>query len=364
MRAWQYHGFGDMRLDTIPYPELKPGWLMVKTRVVQLSITEIVRASGLATGGADYYARALAKGEPVRLGGHEYTAEVVEVGEGVEGFKPGDRIVPGAKTACGVCPLCKSGHSQFCRSGPNIAREIPGLLAEYAAVPVPPHAKIPENVSDSEGACIQSLTSAMAWIETSQLQIGDVVAVFGQGVMGLNCMQAARVSGAKKVIGIDVRPEALELSRKLGADEVVDATKVDPVEAILEFSESRGADVVFETAGGSKAQGLSGADTFKKAIAAVRNSGKVLTVGAIGDSPEVDFLALRKKDISVLSTHPPTKRTQLHAISLVATKRVQVAPTVTHVVHGLEKVPEAKEITANKAKYGAMGPAQIVVSGG
>jgi threonine dehydrogenase-like Zn-dependent dehydrogenase len=353
-----------MRLDTLPVPEVKPGWVILKTRVVQPSITEVIRSQGLATGSSDDIKKAIEERAPVQLFGHEFCAEVIEVGDGVKDMMPGDRVVGGAKIPCGECSLCRSGTGHLCRRGPHIGIHIPGMFAEYGCVPAVALAKVPDTISDSEGACIQPLTAAVTAAETADIEVGDTVAVFGQGVMGLGCMQVARSSGAREVIGVDIRTESLELATKLGADHVVNATKVDPVKAIIELTDGFGVDVVFETAGGSRKQGLAGTETIMPAISSVRDCGKVIQVAQIGETAQLDLLMFRKKNVVYKFSRPQTPRTLLHTIALVATKRVQVAPLVTHILDGIEKVPDAFEITSNKAKYGALNPAQVVVHTG
>jgi len=364
MRAWRLYDYGDMRLDAIPFPKVKPDWVILKTRVVQPSITEVIRSQGLATGLSNDIKKAIEEHAPVQLFGHEFCAEVIEVGQGVENVRPGDRVVGGAKIPCGECSLCRSGSGHLCRRGPHIGIHTPGMFAEYGCVPAVALAKVPDTISDSEGACVQSLTSAVTATETADIEVGDTVAVFGQGVMGLGCMQVARSSGARKVIGVDVRTESLDLASKLGADHVVDGSKVDPVKAIIELTDGFGVDVVFETAGGSRKQGLAGTETIMQAVGSVRDCGKVIQVAQIGEKALLDLLLFRKKNVVYKFCRPQTPRTLIHTIALVASKRVQVAPMITHTLDGIEKVPEAFEITSNKAKYGALNPAQVVVHKG
>lgn len=94
---------------------------------------------------------------------------------------------------------------------------------------------VDDRISDSEAACVQSLSDSVASVETAELHIGDSVAIFGQGSMGLECMQIVRASGAGRIITVDVRLEACAVSRELGADHVINARDTDPVEAIRDL---------------------------------------------------------------------------------------------------------------------------------
>src|SRR3954464_11506853 len=113
---------------------------------------------------------------------------------------------------------------------------------------------------------LQSLSDSVAAVETAEIRIGDSIAIFGQGSMGLECLQVARVSGAGKIITIDVRDEACAMSKELGADHAINASHEDPVAAIRELTNGNGVNIVFECAGGSPKQGLAGIRTLTQAV--------------------------------------------------------------------------------------------------
>ncbi|MBI2908553.1 MAG: alcohol dehydrogenase catalytic domain-containing protein [Chloroflexi bacterium] len=362
MKAWRFHGIGDMRLDEVPYPELKPDWVILKPRVVQPSVSEAQRAVGLAISGTETFKKLLAEKAPIALFGHEFCAKVVEVGADVTNVRVGERVAVESRVPCHQCRLCLGGSPWLCRKGPSMGRHIAGGFAEYTTVPAEILEVLPESVTDNEGACIQPLTGAVKSIAAARIQLGDTVAVIGQGPMGLYCLQLARVSGAGKIIGVDVRQESLALSRQLGADYTVNAREVDPVKAVLEYTEGIGADVVFEAAGGSPQQGLAGTTTLPQAMAMVRDLGKVVQVAWIGNSVTCPIDSWRERGITYLTSESCPPKLTKWAVHLVATKRVQLAPLISHVLEGLDKVPEAFHITSHKSEYKATNPAQVVVS--
>jgi threonine dehydrogenase-like Zn-dependent dehydrogenase len=229
------------------------------------------------------------------------------------------------------------------------------LLPEIALV------KVDDRISDNEAACLQSLSDSVAAVETADLQLGDAVSIFGQGCMGLECLQIARASGAGKLITVDVREEACRISKELGADEAINASERDPVAAIRELTDGNGADVVFECAGGSPKQGLSGTKSLLQAIGAVRSGGKLVGVSWFGQPLEVDIDLLRERSLRYLFPDISTLAHLEHTVRLAAAGRVRLKPVITHVLHGIESVPQAFEITANKAKYKAINPAQVVL---
>jgi threonine dehydrogenase-like Zn-dependent dehydrogenase len=174
-------------------------------------------------------------------------------------------------------------------------------------------------------------------------------------------MQVARNSGAGLIVTVDVRDEACEISKELGADHAINAKRSDPVEAIRELTEGNGADVVFECAGGSPKQGLAGIRTLTQAIDAVRSGGKVVGVSWFGDPLELDVDILRERSLRYVFPDISTSAHLQHTVRLVASGRVRLKPAITHVLNGIETVPEAFEITANKGKFKAINPAQVVM---
>jgi threonine dehydrogenase-like Zn-dependent dehydrogenase len=179
--------------------------------------------------------------------------------------------------------------------------------------------------------------------------------------MGFECMQVARNCGAGRIITVDVREEACQKSLELGADTSINAKQEDPVAAIRDLTEGNGADVVFECAGGSPRQGLSGSQTLTQAIDAVRSGGKIIGVSWFGEPFPLDIDLLRERSLRYLFPDISTAAHLEHTVRLVASGRVQLKPMITHILPGIESVPQAFEITANKGKYKAISPAQVVL---
>ncbi len=361
MKAWRFYAFGDMRLDDVPEPACRPGHVIAEPLCVQPSVTEAQLAFGIPTLAYASIKRRLETEAPVQLFGHEFCARVVQVGEAVTRFKPGDRVAARAKLPCGSCPFCLEGKNHLCRKGPIIGFQLPGCFAERALLPEIALVRVDDRISDSEAACLQSLSDSIAAVETAQIGIGDSVAIFGQGSMGLECLQIALNSGAGLIITVDVRDEACKVSLELGAEVALNANTVDPVTAIKELTGGNGADIVFECAGGSPKQGLAGTRSLMQAIDSVRSGGKLIGVSWFGAPMEIDVDLLRERSLRFLFPDISTLAHLEHTVRLVASGRVRLKPTITHVLHGLESVPKAFEITANKGKYRAINPAQVVL---
>src|SRR3954454_5778183 len=361
MKAWRFYGFSDMRLDDVPEPVIKPRHVIAEVLCVQPSVTEAQLAFGIPTLAYSRIKQRLETEAPVQLFGHEFCVRILETGPGVIHFQAGDRVAARAKLPCEGCSLCTSGRAELCRKGPIIGFQLPGCFSERAILPEIALVKVDDRISDNEAACLQSLSDSVAAVQTAQIGIGDSVAIFGQGSMGLECLQVARNSGAGMLISVDVREEACRMSAELGADHALNARTCDPVEAIRELTGGEGVDVVFECAGGSPKQGLAGDETLSQAIEAVRSGGKIVGVSWFGAPLQVNIDTLRERSLRYVFPDISTVQHLEHTVHLVASGRVRMKPTITHVLNGIEAVPLAFEITANKGKYRAINPAQVVM---
>ena len=281
MKAWRFYGFGDMRLDDVPEPVCRPGHVIVEPLCVQPSVTEAQLALGIPTLAFERIKRRLETEAPVQLFGHEFCARVVEVGAGRQPGPAGRSRGGAGQAALRLLPALPEGKHHLCRKGPIIGFHLPGCFAERALLPEIALVHVDDRISDSEAACLQSLSDSVAAVETAGIAIGDSVAIFGQGSMGLECLQIARSSGAGLIVTVDVREEACRVSRELGADHALNA-RGDDRRGHPRLTGGNGADVVFECAGGSPKQGLAGNRTLMQAIESVRSGGKLVGVSWFG----------------------------------------------------------------------------------
>lgn len=361
MKAWVVHGFNDMRLTEVPIPSPVPaGWILVRVLTVQPSITETLLFQGLPTYNLGLVRKTLDAG-PFQLFGHEYSAEVVEVGKGVEGLRPNMRVASRSVSSCGDCWLCKHGRRDECQKGPLTGFHYPGCFAQFALLPADTVVPLPDSISDSDGAALQPLSDSVAGVAAADIKLGDVLLVIGQGVMGLGAMQAARAAGAMTVVTCDVKDRALQLSRQLGADVAVDARRDDPVKVVQELTHGRGADVVIECAGGPKEQGLAGTATLSQAAAAVRDGGVVVGSALYGEGTFLPYTEFRHRSIRYVFPAPITNTLMAYVVSLVSSGRVRLDSTISVVLEGIERVPEAFELTSGKTDTTLINSAQVVI---
>ncbi|MFC1943084.1 zinc-binding dehydrogenase [Chloroflexota bacterium] len=358
MKAWRLHDYGDHRFEEVPIPESKPGWALVKVKVVQVAVVEAGLVEGMSHRSQSRMAKMLSEGKPVQLG-HEYCGEVVEIGKGVTALKVGDRVSSENPIPCGTCAGCQA--SKECLSPMDLRVEIPGAFAEYMCIPEIGLIKMPDGPTDNEVAAFQPLSACVSHVRSTNIQMGDTVVVLGQGPMGLGTLQIAKLAGAGLLIAVDVRPEALDSARDYGANIVINSGEADAVKEVKRLTEDVGADVVYDEAGGRPKDGLAGFQTIEQAIQMVRIGGKVIQGANLEGNMEIDPVFMNTRSIRYIFPSRPVVADFQYAAFLVASGRLKVAPQISHVLHGLEKVPEALQITVNKAKYRATNPPQIVV---
>jgi Zn-dependent alcohol dehydrogenase len=226
--------------------------------------------------------------------GHEASAVVEAVGDGVTDLASGDHVVVSWVPQCGACFFCRRGQPQLCQTSdvvllaggqldgsprlrldgaPLFQMSGAGTFSEVTVIPATAAVRIPDDLPLDVAALLGCavLTGVGAALNTAAVAPGDAVAVVGCGGVGLNVVQGARIAGAATIVAVDVNPAKLTAARAFGATAVVDASKVDPVNAVRDLTGQRGADVAFEALG-------MGA-TIHQAVDMTRRGGQAVLVG-------------------------------------------------------------------------------------
>jgi L-iditol 2-dehydrogenase len=271
MQAVMFLGPGELELRELPIPEAGPGELLVRVRAATTCGTD-----------AKTYRRGHHLMVPPSLFGHEFAGEVVAVGEGVERFKPGMRVVPHNSAPCQTCYYCKHGQENLCD---NLLFNF-GAFAEFAIIPAPivrlNTFEIPDNLSFPEASLLEPLVSVMHGQRVIQIQPGEHVAIIGAGgPIGLMHLQMAKLSGAAQVIAVDLSEARLKVANQLGASAGINPRDVDPVAAIKELTSGRGVDVAIESAGAKEA--------WHTAVQSVRKGGRVLWFGGLKGGTQIEL---------------------------------------------------------------------------
>ena len=342
MRAAVFEGPGRIGLQERPMPACGP-----TDAIVRVTMTTIC--------GTDVH---ILRGEypvaPGRIVGHEPVGVIHALGSAVSGYEVGDRVLVGAITPCGACFFCQHGDGAQCSGhedqwemigGWRLGNSADGVQADYFRVPYAQAnlAKIPDGLSDEQCVLLADIASTgISAAETAQVRIGQTVAVFAQGPIGLCATAGARLKGASLIIGIDAIEKRLLLSREMGANEVIDFTQEDPVAAIKRLTEGRGVDVAIEALGKP--------ETFQWCLEATRPGGIVSSLGVYGGKLEipVEPFIYGIGDKKILSTLCPGGKERMNTLMrLVSTGRLDLSKLITH-RYGLDQIEEAYELFANQ----------------
>lgn len=232
MRVAMYYNNKDVRVEEMPIPEIGPGELLVK-----------VMASGIC--GSDVMEWYRIKKAPLVLG-HEITGEIVKVGEGVKGYKEGNRVFVSHHVPCNTCRYCLNGHYSVCDTLRS-TNFYPGGFAEYIRVPQINVDRgtflLPEGMSFEEGVFIEPLACVVKGQKLARLQPGQSVLVIGSGISGLLHIQLARACGAGLIVATDINDYRLKAAQRFGADKTIHA-KEDVPTRLREVNDGRLADMV------------------------------------------------------------------------------------------------------------------------
>jgi len=319
MRAAILHGREDVRIEQVPIPRAAAGELVVRVGAALTCGTDLkVFRRG-------YHARMIV---PPALFGHEQAGTVVEAGDGVESFKPGDRVVALNSAPCGKCYFCL-------RSQENLCDDLlfnNGAYAEFIKIPERIVAKntlvVPENVPLENAALTEPLACAVHGFEDSQPRKGDVVAIIGGGPLGLMILHVAALAGFE-TISIVKREGQVEAAKALGATHVVQASTIR--KAIRDTRaltpNDRGVDIAIEAVGLPEA--------WQEAVELVRKGGTVNFFGGCAANTHVnlDTNRLHYSDITLRATFHHTPAMCRKALALIASGRFQASAFITGHAH-------------------------------
>ena len=268
-----HKGVGNLELRETSIPKIKPNEVLIEIKAAGICGTDIHIKHDLFP----YY-------PPVILG-HEFSGEIIEVGQEVTMFKPGDRVVGEPHTrACGKCELCRTGNIQICAQKRSPGWGIDGAFTKYLAFPEHLLHAIPNNLSFEEAALIEPAANAVQDVlERAKVEPDDFVVINGPGPIGLLSAMAARAGGAGTVVLVGTSSDKatrLPVAKKIGFDQLIIADETDAVKTIQEMTNGRGADLVVEASGSARAIAAS--------VGMVRRLGRISQIGIVG-KPEISF---------------------------------------------------------------------------
>lgn len=334
---------GRIVLDEKPIPEVGP-------------LDALVRVTTTTICGTDVH---ILKGEyPVAKGltvGHEPVGVIEKLGSAVSGYTEGQRVIAGAITPSGYSYACLCGcgsqdgpgtkHGFRATGGWKFGNIIDGAQAEYILVPdaMANLAPVPDDLSDEDVLmCPDIMSTGFSGAESAAIKIGDTVAVFALGPIGLCAVAGAKLKGATTIIGVDTVPERLAIAKRLGADLVVDYKAGDPVKQILDLTDGRGVDASIEALGTQA--------TFEAALRVLRPGGTLSSLGVYSTDLRIplDAFAAGLGDNKIVTTLcPGGKERMRRLLSVLESKRTDLTALVTH-RYKLDDIEAAYDLFAHQ----------------
>jgi threonine dehydrogenase-like Zn-dependent dehydrogenase len=320
MKAVVFRGKDRIAVEEVPKPRPRAG-----EAVVRITTTTIC--------GTDVH---IVRGEyPVRPGlilGHEPVGVIEELGPGLEHlYTIGERVIVGAITPCGQCFYCLNGSSSQCGGalgGWKFGNTINGAWAEYLLVPDAKAnlAPIPDHLTDEDVVlCPDIFSTGLSGAESAGIKVGDTVAIFAQGPIGLCATLGAKLKGASLIVGIDAIPARLEMARRFGANVTLNAKDPHLVAEIKRLTEGRGVDVAIEALGRQ--------ETFENALRSIRPGGTLSSLGVYSGKVVAPYEAFHAglADQKIVTTLCPGGKERMRRLmAMVANRRVDLTPLLTH----------------------------------
>lgn len=323
MKASYFLGKGSFEVRQAPELHPGPGEVVIKNMVCGVCGTDVHIFHG-EPGSADV-------NPPVVLG-HEYSGEVVEVGEGVTALKPGDHVTVDPNIYCGECVYCRNGKKQLCETMQAVGVTRDGGFGEYSLVPAAQAFKLGDSVPYEAGAMAEPVACCLHGIDLAGIKAGDRVCIVGGGAIGLIMLQLAKLSGASSLVLSEPNEKRRQVALSLGADAAIDPTAPDANSA-YEAALGDGADVVIECVGNNAAV-KSAFQLAKKGATIVLFS--VPKVDATFDLPLFDVY---KKELTIKGSfvNPDTHE---RAVRLINSGKLDFTSIITHRFN-LDQLPEA-----------------------
>ncbi len=282
MKALELEAYKKLVYKDIRKPEPGQGELLIK-----------VMYCGICGSDVHGYDGSTGRRIPPVVMGHEASGVVEEVGDGVSGFKKGDRVTFDSTLACGDCFYCRKGQTNFCENRRVLGVSCDeyrqnGAFAEYAVVPALVSYHLPEELSFEAAALTEPLSIAVHGVEITPLALGDNVLVVGAGMIGLLTIAVLRAKGCGRIYASDIDPFKLEKAKKFGADITIDASK-EHVEEAIHRLDPRGVAAALDAVGNTPSIG--------SAISAVRRGATVTLIGNLDPRIEVPLQVLVSRQI-------------------------------------------------------------------
>jgi len=318
MMAAVYRGTNDVRLESVPVPEIRRGEILVRVHSCGICGTDLKK---IATGSHS----------APRIFGHETAGEVAAIGEGVSEFSPGDRVVVFHHIPCRDCYYCRNKTFAQCATYKRVGctagfEPSGGGFAEYVRVldwiVKRGTVRIPDQVSFEQACFVEPVNTCMKGIATLQLRAGETVLVIGQGPIGIMLSTLAKRAGAR-VITSDLYPQRHTISKAFGHELFIDASWSDAVKETRELTEGRGADAAILAVGGNS--------LVRSAMDAVRPGGRVLLFAqTVRGEATIDPAAICVDEKAILGSYSASVEQQQESVHFVMGREMDLERLISH----------------------------------
>ncbi len=220
---------------------------------------------------------------PVTIG-HEFSGDIIAVGDQVKNVKAGDRVTVEPCLVCGECLACRTGNYGYCENISFTYRNGDGAMAEYITVQEPYVYKLPDSMSYDEGALIEPLSVATHAVRRADIKLGEKVIIIGSGAIGMLIAALSRRSGASEVVVVDHNDAKLQMSLEMGATRTINSKNEDIYQVVNELTDGHGMDKSFECVGLEA--------TFLQAMMSIKKNGLATIIG-IFENPNITIPATR-----------------------------------------------------------------------
>ena len=241
MKAVRMYDIGDLRVEDVEIPTINEDEVLLKVIACGICGSDIPRVNKYG-----------AHIKPITIG-HEFSAEIVEIGKNVDGFRVGEIVVAPPLIPCYQCKWCKKGVYSLCEDYSYFGSRRDGAMCEYVSSPKENLLKVAKNVDPVEVATADPCANAVHGLDLAEAKEGDTVCIYGVGAIGLFAIQCAKAYGASKVIAVDIHDKKLEIAKTCGADHVINSLDEDAPQIIKALT-GGGADVVLDVTGAPPAQ--------------------------------------------------------------------------------------------------------------
>ncbi|MBN2334790.1 alcohol dehydrogenase catalytic domain-containing protein [Candidatus Bathyarchaeota archaeon] len=315
----------------LPIPDVAPGEVLIRVKAAAICGSDL----GIYNYTPAYSAMKL----PVVMG-HEFSGEIAALGNHVEGYSVGDRVLSESVKACGECGFCKQGMSNLCDGSTLFGIHTDGGFAEYVAVPYTLLHRIPDGMTYEEAALVEPLSNAIHFVrDITPFEAGDLVVVQGCGPIGLFSAQLFRLGGARVLMtGLALDEARFGIARSLGLD-ILNVEEESLEDRVMEMTGGDGADIAFVAVGAPEAA--------RQATRIVKKRGNVTVVGIFGREVPLDMTWLVRRELVIRGAYDARPANFPESIALIAGGDVDVGKVLTHRFR-LEEAEEAFRVALDR----------------